>query len=87
MFEGAYPPGVNGRMIDEYFGDCEPDRCCDNCRYYEERTCGMICSLAEAAWCDEHTVADLDSMSDDEYIKLFVKDKEDTCEDHIFWED
>lgn len=33
MFDGAYPPGVTGKMID----DLENKRCCGNCINYSDR--------------------------------------------------
>ena len=45
-------------MVDRYFGDDEPDRCCENCMYYEERTCGYVCSVLEAE-CSETELGDM----------------------------
>ena len=41
MFEGAYPPGVTGRMIDDYFGDNRKEAvpACANCIHYDCRYC------------------------------------------------
>ena len=36
MLDGAYPPGVTGRMIDALEGD---GRMCDNCRYFNGDYC------------------------------------------------
>lgn len=86
MFEGAYPPGVEGWMLDQYFGDGdyeEPDRYCENCMYYEEKTCGMICGVLEA----EYSTEELEAMSDKEYMEKFGKEPDDYCDDHEFWED
>ena len=83
MFDGAYPPGVEGWMIDQYFGDGEPDRYCENCMYYEERTCGYICGVMEA----EYTAEELEAMSDEEYMAKFGKEPDDYCNEHEFWED
>ena len=38
MFEGSYPPGVTGEMIDHYFG-LDNKRRCDNCRHYDGECC------------------------------------------------
>ena len=82
--DGAYPPGISGWMLDAYFGDDgAPDRCCENCAYYEERTCGMICSVLEAECSD----TELGDMTDEEYMERFGKEPDDCCEDHEFWED
>lgn len=83
MMDGAYPPGVEGWMLDEYFGDNEPPRSCENCMYFEERTCGMICGVLEAECSD----TELGDMSDEEYMKRFGKSPDDYCNDHEFWED
>jgi hypothetical protein len=86
MMDGSYPPGVEGWMIDDYFGDGEyeePDRYCKNCMYYEERTCGMICGVLEA----EYSETALGDMSDEEYMAKFGKQPDDCCNDHEFWED
>lgn len=80
--EGAYPPGVNGKMIDML--ECaEPPRNCENCMFYEERTCGMVCSVLEA----EYSETALGDMTDEEYIEKFVKQPDDYCNDHKLWED
>lgn len=42
MFEGAYPPGVTGKMIDEYFGEGLPDPCCNNCVFYDGDSCERL---------------------------------------------
>lgn len=83
MFDGSYPPGVTGEMLDAYFGDDEPDRNCRNCMFYEERTCGYICGILEAE-CSETALGD---MTDEEYMKKFGKEPDDCCVDHEFWED
>lgn len=86
MFDGSYPPGVSGWMIDAYFDSIDPEeppRMCENCTFYEERTCGYICSILEA----EYSADDLEAMSDEEYMEKFGKEPDDVCEDHEFWED
>ena len=83
---GNYPPGVTGKMIDEYYDridPVEPPMNCGNCTYYEERTCGMICSVLEAD-CSETALGE---MTDKEYMEKFGKQPDDYCEDHKFWED
>lgn len=83
MFEGSYPPGVTGRMIDERCDHVElPDEC-QYCTFYEEKTCGKICSILEA----EYTAEQTDDMSDEEYMQKFGKQPTDTCNDFERWED
>lgn len=82
MFDGGYPPGVTGRMIDEYFDDvdpAEPPRECSNCEYWFNGSC----TLAEA----EYTAEEIEAMSDEEYTKLVSRDPDDCCEDHKWLED
>lgn len=83
MFDGAYPPGVTGRMIDEYFDSAEPPEECQYCTFYEERTCGYICSVLEAEYSDTA----LGDLSDVEYVQKFGKQPDDTCNDFERWED
>ena len=35
MFDGDYPPGVTGKMIDRL----DDPRCCDNCTHYDGTYC------------------------------------------------
>ena len=83
--DGSYPPGVEGWMIDKYEGvdPVEPPRTCENCTFYEERTCGYICGLAEA----EYSAEELEAMTDEEYMQKFGKQPDGYCYDHEFWED
>lgn len=86
MMDGSYPPGVEGWMLDQYFGEGdyeEPDRYCENCMYYEERTCGYICSILEAECSD----TELGDLTDEEYMERFGKQPDDYCNDHEYWED
>ena len=86
MFDGAYPPGVTGDMIDEYFREtdpAEPPEVCQYCTFYEERTCGCICSVLEA----DYSETALGDMSDDEYMQKFGKKPDDTCDDFERWEE
>ena len=80
--DGAYPPGVDGWMLDD-FDDGRPDGCCENCVYYEERTCGYICSILEAECSD----TELGDLTDEEYMERFGKQPDDYCNDHEYWED
>ena len=82
MFEGAYPPGVQGWMIDN-IDPVEPPRNCENCTFYEHSRCGYICGLREA----EFTAEQLEKMTDEEYMKTFGRKPDGYCHDHEFWED
>lgn len=82
MTDGAYPPGVTGTMIDEL--ECaEPPETCETCMFYEERTCGYICSILEAGYEEK----ELKEMSDTEYMQKFGKKPDDRCKDYERWED
>lgn len=83
MFDGAYPPGVTGKMIDDAFDPVELPENCETCMFYEERTCGYICSILEA----EYSETALGEMTDDEYMKKFGKHPDDYCTDFERWED
>ena len=64
LFEGAYPPGVTGRMIDALEGD---GRCCANCRYFNGDYCTREWNNAE----EDYMVPERDMKDDgdccDEY--------------------
>ena len=79
MFEGAYPPGVTGKMIDDYFHDRDLDRCCENCENYFNGTC----NLADRGLSAE----EIDAMSDDEYTELVERQPDDSCDDHEWREE
>lgn len=82
MFDGAYPPGVEGWMIDDYFDSidpAEPPRECENCEYWFNGSCTM----AEA----DYSAEEIEAMSDDEYTQLVSRDPDDCCEEHRFRED
>jgi len=67
-------------------GECdpaEPPRNCENCMFFEERTCGSICGVLEAAYTGE----ELEAMTDAEYMRKFGKKPDDYCHNHEFWED
>ena len=83
MFDGAYPPGVEGWMLDDSPDPAEPPENCRYCMFYEERTCGYICSLLEAE-CSETALGD---MTDEEYMKKFGKDADDYCNNFERWEE
>lgn len=81
--DGAYPPEFTRREIDalEY-----PEHC-ETCMFYEERTCGMICSILETEYENSHEDGALDKLTDDEYMQKFGKDPDDHCNDYEQWED
>lgn len=86
-FDGAYPPGVTGKMIDEMLDPVEFPECCMTCTFYEDRTCGNICSLLETAYENAHEAGALDKLTDDEYMQKFGKKPDDYCTDYERWED
>lgn len=61
MFEGSYPPGVTGKMIDEYFeGD---GRCCENCFHYNGEYCMKEWNNAD----DDYRLEERDAREPDEF--------------------
>lgn len=83
MMDGSYPPGVYGWMLDDFFDRDEPPETCETCMFYEERTCGYICSIAEA----EFTGEELGAMTDNDYMQKFGRSPDDHCYDYERWED
>lgn len=79
MFDGSYPPGVDDRMLDDYFGEGEYTAC-ENCQHYIEGCCGVL----ETAYENEHGTEKLKALSEDDYLTLFGKEPDDGCED---WEE
>ena len=82
MFDGNYPPGVTGRMIDDYFADLDeaiPPRSCENCRFYFNGTC----DLADG----DLSAEEIEAMPAEEYTALVERKPDDCCEEHEFWED
>ena len=76
MMDGAYPPGVEGWMLDSYFGEDDPEeppRCCDNCEYFFNGSC----TVAEA----DLTQEQIDAMSDEEYTELVSREPDDYCDE------
>ena len=75
MFEGAYPPGVTGKMIDDYFGENDK-RCCWNCTAYN----GEYCTKEWDDYDESYKVEERD-----------LKDPDDFCDDwdlnEEYWED
>lgn len=74
---------INGGYLEREIDPWEPPRNCENCMFYEERTCGYICGVLEAEFSSE----ELEAMSDEEYMQKFGKKPDDYCNDHEFWED
>lgn len=59
MFEGAYPPGVTGKMIDAL----ETHECCGNCRYFDGEYCTKEWNNLDRDYC----VPERDSTYEDEW--------------------
>lgn len=59
MFDGAYPPGVTGKMIDDLEHGC----CCGNCRYYNGTACTAGWNNAEEGYYNP----ELDNRDPDDY--------------------
>ena len=66
------------RMYDAFYGDDLPDRCCENCRYWD----GTICYMRE----NECTEKDIDRMEASGDWSAIERDCDDYCEDHEFEE-
>ena len=66
MFDGAYPPGVTGKMIDELENPC----CCGNCSHYN----GAYCT---AGWnnMDEDYKTEQDAKDPDDYCDDWESDE------------
>lgn len=73
----------SGGYFEREIDPVEPPRNCENCMFYEERTCGYICGVLEAEFSSE----ELEAMSNEEYMQKFGKKPDDYCNDHEFWED
>ena len=70
MFEGAYPPGVTGKMIDALEGD---GRCCDNCRYYNGDCCTREWNNAE----EDYKVTERDERDPEDYCDEYESEEDD----------
>ena len=64
MFDGAYPPGVTGKMIDDYFEGLD-SMCCGNCSYYDGTYCMKEWNNMDRDYC----VPDRDEKDEDDYCK------------------
>ena len=49
MFEGSYPPGVTGKMIDQHFPDMK--ECCGICRHYDGEYCTRLWNNLDRDYC------------------------------------
>ena len=47
MFDGAYPPGVTGKMIDEL----EEPQYCGSCKYFDGNYCTALWNNADHDYC------------------------------------
>ena len=68
MFEGAYPPGVTGRMIDAL----ENGRCCGYCRYYNGDCCMREWNNAD----EDYKVPERDERDPMDYCDDFESEEE-----------
>lgn len=59
MKEGAYPPGVTGKNIDQL----EEPMCCGSCRYYDGDYCTAQWNNADRDYC----VPERDSRNPDDF--------------------
>lgn len=71
MFEGSYPPGVTGKMIDHYAGEDYVCRC-ENCFHYD----GGYCTKDWNNMDDDYMIPERDE-----------KDPDDYCDDYVAWEE
>ena len=62
MFEGSYPPGVTGQMIDQYFGADIPE-CCGTCFYYDGTYCMKDWNNLDRDYC----IPDRDEKEESDY--------------------
>lgn len=68
MFDGAYPPGVTGAMIDKLENRC----CCENCRFYNGNYCTKEWNNADEEYC----VPARDEKDSDDYCEDWDGDVE-----------
>lgn len=61
MFEGAYPPGVTGKMIDDLENEC----CCGNCIHYDFKR--EACTLAWNNLDPDYYNPNTDDRHEDDY--------------------
>lgn len=64
MFEGAYPPGVTGKMIDDYFEGLD-SQCCGNCIHYDFRY--EACTLTWDNLNSDYYNPNTDDRAEDDY--------------------
>lgn len=68
LFEGSYPPGVTGKMID-YLDD---GRCCDNCRYYNGDYCIREWNNAD----ESYKLTERDARKPEDYCDYWESESE-----------
>ena len=51
MFEGAYPPGVTGKMIDDAFGTGIEKECCGTCVEFDGDYCMKFWNNMDRDYC------------------------------------
>lgn len=54
MFDGACPPGVTGKMIDDYFEGLD-SQCCGNCLHYDGQYCTRMWNNMDKDYCNPDT--------------------------------
>ena len=62
MFDGAYPPGVTGAMIDHYAGE-DNKRRCENCLYFDGTYCIREWNNAD----EDYLISERDEREPDDY--------------------
>lgn len=62
MFDGAYPPGVTGKMIDDYFEGLDGE-CCGNCSHFNGTYCTKEWNNMDSDYC----IPDRDEHDEDDY--------------------
>ena len=70
--DGSYPPGITGKMVDDYFGDGDAWQCCGNCWHYDGDRCTKL-------W---------NNHDEDYYLpERDDKDPQDICDDYEYNEE
>ena len=77
MTMGAYPPGVTDADIDRYFG-VDEKACWKYCTNYVDGSCFVKEHCVEA----DHTVEELEVMSQEEYDQMIATEEDDYCDDY-----
>jgi len=63
MFDGAYPPGVTGDMIDRLEDGVDVEECCKNCIHYDASWCA--CTKEWNNMVPSYYVPDRDDVEED----------------------